>query len=131
MSNRTPLSERAKYNYLLQLSTEQIKAIDCGDMQGFDRILVAKGAIIQSLADVAPLLASDPTLPGVIAQIKANEVAAQDHLQARMREVKDKLGQVAAKRTARNAYRRFTPFTEAGYDFRKDKSIPRFIDSAY
>ncbi len=131
MSTRNALTERSKYTYLLQLSLEQIRAIDSGDLQGFDRILLAKGALIQSLSDVQPLIALDPSLAAVIDQIKSNEIVAQDRLQTRMKEVKESLNAVQVKQTARNAYRRFTPFNENGYDFRKDKTIPRFIDSAY
>ena len=130
MSIQRNLSERAKYTYLLQLSSEQLRAIERNDMIAFDQILLAKGAIIESLGDPASLIASDPSLAEIIEKLKASEIEAQKKLNVLLNEIKVKLNTAQSFRRARHAYRRFTPITQSGYDFKLDKSIPRFIDRA-
>ncbi|MDR3707237.1 MAG: hypothetical protein P4L33_02975 [Capsulimonadaceae bacterium] len=124
------LSERAKYTYLLQLSQEQIRAIERNDMHAFDQILLAKGSIIESLADPAELIKADPSLETIIERLKASEIEAQEKLNVLLNEIKTKLNTAQSYKQARHAYRRFTPIGTSGYDFRLDKTIPRFIDRA-
>lgn len=130
MSLRNSLSERAKYTYLLQLSQEQIHAIERNDMNTFDQILLAKGALIESLGDARELIASDPSVAAVIERIKASELEAQRKLNGLLNDIKKKLNVVHGIKQARRAYRRFTPVAHGSYDFRLDKTVPRFIDRA-
>ena len=53
-------TERAKFGYLLELSQEQIQALESDDMYAFDRILAAKRTLIESLSNARGLMAADP-----------------------------------------------------------------------
>jgi hypothetical protein len=130
MSIGNSLSERAKFTYLLQLSQEQIRAIERNDMHAFDQILLAKGALIEGLGDAQEVIASDPGLAEVISRIKASEIEAQRKLNALLNDIKKKLNVIQGYKQARHAYRRFTPIVHGGYDFRLDKTLPKFIDRA-
>ena len=77
MSLMTSNTERAKYGYLLQLSQDQIKALEMDDLFAFDRILSAKRTLIESLSDSQSMVASDPTLLTIVGEIEDTDKAAQ------------------------------------------------------
>jgi hypothetical protein len=77
MSLMTSNTERAKYGYLLQLSQDQIKALEVDDLFAFDRILSAKRSVIESLSDSQTLVAADPTLVTLVSEIEDTDKAAQ------------------------------------------------------
>ena len=149
-------AERVKYIRLLTLSREQIKAIENGDLKLFDRILKAKETTIKTLSNSKTLMAVDPAIAATVLAIHESEAQAEICLQARMDRVQERLksakeaaaeteGELRRKietaqkklksvhkhEVVRTAYKRFAPFTPHGYDLRKDKTIPRFIDTTF
>ncbi|HEY3333075.1 MAG TPA: hypothetical protein VGK19_23785 [Capsulimonadaceae bacterium] len=131
MTAQDAMTERAKYSCLLQLSREQLKAIEHADTPAFERILVAKDALIRSLGDANALIETDPSVRALIEAIKLSEADAQTALQAKLEAIKGELNGMQQQASARNAYGRFDGFSKHGYDLRKDKTLPRFIDNAY
>jgi predicted subunit of tRNA(5-methylaminomethyl-2-thiouridylate) methyltransferase len=125
------MEERAKYTYLLQLSKEQIRAIEERDNYAFDRLLRAKHAIIKSLVNAQNFVASDPTMPGVIAEIKASEAEAERILTERMTKIKRELTAIHAQKHARNAYRKYKPAPRMLGGMQVDRNTPRYIDRAF
>ena len=131
MSLLDKMDERAKYTYLLQMSKEQIRAIEQRDVYGFDRLLRAKQAVIESLVDAQKFVASDPTLPAVIAEIQASEAEAQRILTERMAKIKRELTVIHQQKHARNAYRKYKPVGRLPTGMNIDRNTPRFIDRAF
>lgn len=129
MSLTSTVNERAKYNYLLQLSGEQIRALKLGDMPTFDRILSAKKAIIESLVDGRSMVKNDPTLMGVVQQIQENDRAAEKLLYRKIGHIRRQLSEIHEYKRARRAYgRSSTPINRNR--FVVDENTPRFFDKA-
>ena len=70
MSLASASAERDRLKYLLQLAHEQIKALEADDSFALDRILAARGAIIDSLGALRAPDAAAPTLRTMAAQIQ-------------------------------------------------------------
>jgi hypothetical protein len=111
--------ERAKYNYILQLSKEQVQAIKSNDFEGFKKILDTKGAVIASLKDGRNIVAQDSDLQEVVSQIKESEKHAEKLLYSRLGVIQRKMRDLRQCKTAGAAYRRtsrklppFVPTTE-------------------
>lgn len=129
MSLTSTLNERAKYNYLLQLSGEQIRALKLGDMATFDRILSAKRAIIESLVDGRSMVKNDPTLLGIVQQIQENDRAAEKLLYRKIGYIRRQLSEIHEYKKARRAYGRSSTRISRG-PFIVDENTPRFFDKA-
>ena len=104
MSLATQGAERAKFGYLLQLAQEQITALECDDMYGFDRILAAKRAVIASLTDGKAMLAADPSLATVVARIQECDKSAQRLLYRKVGRIMRAQAELQQYRKARRAY---------------------------
>ena len=106
MSTTHYLSERAKYSYILQLSKDQIRALEMNDMAAFDKILAAKRTIINSLTDARSLVANDPTLMTVVEQIKDSDKLTERLLYRRVGEIRRKMDEIQQFQMARRAYKK-------------------------
>ncbi len=104
MSIATGNTERAKFGYLLDLSMEQVKALECDDMFAFDRILAAKRTVIESLKDPRGLLAADPTLASVVTRIQDADKMAQRLLFRKVGRIMREMNELNQQKKARGAY---------------------------
>ncbi|HEX5322252.1 MAG TPA: hypothetical protein VFW40_00600 [Capsulimonadaceae bacterium] len=129
MSLTSSFNERAKYQYLLQLSNEQVRALKLGDMPTFDRILAAKRAIIDSLVDMKNLVRNDPTLRTVVEQIVQNDHIAERLIYRKMGRIRRELSEIHQFKKARRAYGRNSAKIKPG-GFIVDENTPRFLDKA-
>lgn len=105
MSLATGNVERAKFVFLLELSQEQIQALECDDLFALDRILAAKRTVIESLNDARGLLAADPTLAGVVARIQDADKMAQRLLYRKVGRIMREMNELNQQKKARGAYR--------------------------
>ncbi len=97
-------SDREKFDFLLQLSQEQVRALEADDMSRFDHILAAKNAIITSFQDARSLAASDSALAGVILHIQDADKTAQRLLYRKTGRIMRQLTEIGQQRRARSAY---------------------------
>ena len=104
MSTASANTECAKFGYLLELSQEQIQALECDDMFAFDRILAAKRTLIESLSDARGILAADPTLTGVVARIQDADKMAQRLLYRKVGRIMREMNELNRQKKARGAY---------------------------
>lgn len=130
-NTRSILEERAKIERLRKLSLEQIDAIEADDMEKVDALLAAKGELIQTISSANLARSLDPEISKMIDQIKRTEAQAQSMLEARLNGIGRKLREIHGKKIARGAYFKFAAIGPGGYDFRRDQSIPKFIDREY
>ena len=99
-------TERAKFGYLLELSQEQIEALECDDMFAFDRILAAKRTLIESLSNARGTVDADPTLAGVVARIQDADKMAQRLLYRKVGRIMREMNELNRQKKARGAYGR-------------------------
>ncbi len=104
MSLATGNAERAKFGYLLELAQDQVAALETDDLYGFDRILAAKRAIIESMHDTRSLMAADPTLEGVVARIQDADKLAQKLLYRKVGRIMREMDLLNRQKKARGAY---------------------------
>ena len=104
MSVFTGSTERAKFGYLLDLSHEQIKALECDDLFAFDRIVAAKQTVTESLRDARVVLAADPTLHSVVERIQDADKMAQRLLYRKVGRIMRELSELNQQAKARGAY---------------------------
>lgn len=105
MSTATGNTERAKFGYLLDLSREQIQALECDDLFAFDRILAAKRTVIESMNDAQAVLAADPTLASVVTRIQDADKMTQRLLFRKVGRIMREMNEVNQQKKARGAYR--------------------------
>lgn len=105
MSIATGNTERAKFGFLLELSLEQVQALEMDDLFAFDRILAAKRTIIESLHDARSVMASDPTLAGVVTRIQDADKMAQRLLYRKVGRIMREMNELNQQKKARGAYR--------------------------
>jgi len=104
MSVSTGSTERAKFGYLLDLSQEQIKALESDDLFAFDRILAAKRTVAEGLRDPRAVLAADPTLLSVVARIQDADKMATRLLYRKVGRIMRELSELNQQTKARGAY---------------------------
>ncbi len=127
MSLATNSAERAKFGYLLQLAHEQIKALEMGDMNAFDRILAAKRSLITGLTNAREMIEADSTLEGVVIQIQECDQTAQRLLYRKTGRIMRELSELQQAKKARRAYYKSAQAApRRAYPFQPD--TPRFID---
>jgi len=117
-------SDREKLDFLLQLSLEQVRALEADDMNAFDHILAAKSAVINSFQDARALADSDSSLAGVILHIQDADKAAQRLLYSKTGRIMRQLTELGQQKRARHAY-------QSPGGVRADASPPetsRFVD---
>ena len=105
MSTAAANTERAKFKFLLELSQEQIQALECEDMFAFDRILAAKRTIIESMSDAQAVLAADPTLASVVTRIQDADKMAQRLLFRKVGKIMREMNALNQQKKAGGAYR--------------------------
>lgn len=105
MSIATGNTERAKFGFLLELSQEQVQALECDDLFAFDRILAAKRTIIESLNDARSVMAADPTLATVVTRIQDADKMAQRLLYRKVGRIMREMNELNQQKKARGAYR--------------------------
>lgn len=130
MSLTTGGAERAKYGYLLQLSQDQIQALESDDLYGFDRILAAKRTLIESLRDARGLIAGDPALATIVQHIQDSDKAAQRLLYRKVGAIMRQMSELQQQTKARRAYqqsagRGASPVAQFA------PSAPRFVDQKF
>ncbi len=108
MSTLSYINERAKYNYILSLSKNQIRALELNDMAGFSKILAAKHTLISSLRDGKKLLELDPTLQTVVNQINDSEKMTEKLLYRRLGHIRRQLSEIQEFNLARRAYKKIS-----------------------
>jgi hypothetical protein len=119
--------ECVKFDYLLKLSQEQIRALEIDDMPAFDRILAARRTLIESLVDTRALIESDPTLQTKVAHIQECDRSAQRLLYRKVGKIMRTLSELQQAKKARRAYYRPGPSAASGgYQIQPD--TPRFLD---
>ncbi len=106
MSLASQSTERAKYGYLLQLASDQVRALEEEDIFGFDRILKAKSVLIESLVDARNLVAGDPILRKQVAQIQELDKTAQRLLYRKMGRIMREMSEIQQFKKAKRAYAR-------------------------
>lgn len=129
MSLSSATNERAKYNYLLRLSGEQVRALKLGDIATFDRILAAKRAIIESLVDGRNMVKNDPTLMTMVQQIQENDRTAEKLLYRKIGYIRRQLSEIHQFKQARRAYGKNSAKMNRT-PFGVDENTPRFFDKA-
>lgn len=97
-------SDREKFDFLLQLSLEQIRALEADDMNAFDHILAAKNTVTHSFQDARALVASDSTLTSVILHIQDADKTAQRLLYRKTGRIMRQLTEIGQQKRARHAY---------------------------
>lgn len=97
-------SDREKFDLLLRLSLEQVRALEADDMNAFDHILAAKNAVIASFQDARSLVASDSSLAGVILHIQDADKAAHHLLYRKTGRIMGRLTEIGQQKRARSAY---------------------------
>jgi len=127
MSLATGGTERAKFGYLLDLSREQIQALECDDMFAFDRILAAKRTLIESLRDARGVFAADPTLASVVTQIQDADKMAQKLLYRKVGRIMREMNELNQQKKARGAYRT-TPSREGTKPLGFLPDTPSYLD---
>ena len=105
MSTAAGNTERAKFGFLLELSQEQIHALECDDMFAFDRILAAKRTVIESMHDAQAVLSADPTLASVVTRIQDADKMAQRLLFRKVGKIMREMNELNQQKKARGAYR--------------------------
>jgi hypothetical protein len=128
MALTSTFNERTKYEYLLQLSHEQVRALKLGDIPTFDRILAAKRAIIDTLVDMKNLVRNDPTVRTVVEQIVQNDHTAERLLYRKIGYIRRQLSEIHQFKKARRAYGR--TIRAKTVPFGVDENTPRFLDKA-
>ena len=97
-------TERAKFGFLLELSQEQIQALESDDMFAFDRILAAKRTVVESMRDARSVLAADPTLASVVTRIQDADKMAQRLLYRKVGRIMREMNELNQQKRARGAY---------------------------
>lgn len=106
MSLATRNAERTKFKRLLELSSQQIMALESDDMLGFDEILAAKRTLIESLHDAKGILSADPTLESVVSRIQDADKVAQKLLFRKVGQIMREMNNLNQQEKARGAYAR-------------------------
>ncbi len=104
MSAATASAERAKLTYILELSREQVHALETDDFSGFDRILAAKRSLITGLTEARHLVSTDPALASVVSAIQDADGMAQRLLYRKVGRVMRELNELNQYKRARGAY---------------------------
>ena len=104
MSTAAGNTERAKFGFLLELSQEQIQALESDDMFAFDRILAAKRTLIESLTEGRALMAADPTLASVVTRIQDADKMASRLLYRKVGRIMREMNELNQQKKARGAY---------------------------
>ncbi len=120
-------TERAKFGYLLELSHEQIQALESDDFFAFDRILAAKRTLIESLTDGRALMASDPTLAGVVARIQDADKMAQKLLYRKVGRIMREMNELNRQKKVREAYQTGAKHPTRPIGFLPD--TPSYVDT--
>ncbi len=124
MSLSTSGSDRDKFFYLLQLSGEQIRALEADDLYALDRILAAKDAVIASFHDAHAMAASDASLGTVIRQIQDADKAALRLLYRKTGRIMRELTEIQQQRKARQTY--YAP--QSAPSGAPSAEAPRYLD---
>ena len=101
--------ERTKFKTLLDLSQQQIKALEADDMLQFDEILAQKRTLIESLVDTRGSVTADTMLESLVSRIEDADKAAQRLLYAKVGVIMREMNRVNQQERARGAYRREAP----------------------
>lgn len=120
-------SQRAKFQYLLQLAQEQIVALETDDLPSFDRILAAKKTLIDGFPDAARQVAADPALAGVVRQIQDCDRTAQRLLYGKMGRLMRAQSEVRQFKMARRAYGK-APAAPTNSPWSTRPEASRFLD---
>lgn len=126
MSIATGSTERAKFGFLLELSLEQVQALETDDLFAFDRILAAKRTIIESLHDARSVMTADPTLAGVVTRIQDADKMAQRLLYRKVGRIMREMNELNQQNKARGAYRPTSGRTVKPIGFLPD--TPSYLD---
>ena len=120
-------TEVAKFDYLLQLAHAQIEALESDDLFAFDRILVAKRQLIESLTDAHSLVNADPALATMVARIQDADKAAQRLLYRKVGKIMREMSEINLQKKARGAYTQSVPqITSHPIGFLSN--TPRYMD---
>lgn len=104
MSTAATATERAKLRYILELSQDQIRALESNDLPAFDRILAAKHSLIHGLTDTRHLVASDPTLAAVVTAIREADGMTQRLLYRKVGRLMREMNELNQCKKARGVY---------------------------
>lgn len=111
MSTASAATERAKLTYILDLSRDQIQALEADDFSAFDRILAAKRSLIGGLTETRHLVATDPALASVVTAIRDADGMAQRLLYRKVGRVMREINEMNQYKRARGAYAsRLSPY---------------------
>ncbi len=111
MSTASATAERTKLHYILELSREQIQALEADDFSAFDRILAARRSLIGGLTETRHLVAADPALASVVSAIREADGMAQRLLYCKVGRVMRELNELNQYKQARGAYAsRLSPY---------------------
>lgn len=102
-------SERTKFYRLLELSQQQIQALEADDMLLFDEILDAKRTLIESLHSSRSSVTEDAALESLVGRIEAADKAAQRLLYAKVGVIMREMNRVNQQEKAHGAYRQEAP----------------------
>ena len=102
-------AEHTKFKHLLELSQQQIAALESNDMLVFDQILAEKRTLIESLQESRGSVDADPVLESVVARIQDADKAAQRLLFRKVGEIMREMNRINLQEKARGAYHREKP----------------------
>jgi hypothetical protein len=115
MPTQQTWTEDAKIKFILQLSRDQIRALQANDFPTFQRILTAKGAVIGSLRPGNAMAEREPAVRAMLKQIKDSEHEAERLLTKQLGSIQDRLSDIKRAKQARRAYRKI------------ERKLPKFV----
>lgn len=104
MSTAAAVTERTNLRYILELSQEQIRALEANDLPAFDRILAARRTLIDGLTDARHLVASDPALASVVMAIREADGMTQRLLYRKVGRLMREMNELNQYKKAHGAY---------------------------
>jgi hypothetical protein len=128
MMTAPSLDKLWKYNYLLELSLEQLRVIETRDQKRLAEIMEQKWSVIRSLSGTRELMKSEPSLPGIIAKIQQADKLAEIKLTARIGTVRDQLCQINKRRSAKRVYGQTSRKKHPILGLDLDETTPRYLD---
>jgi hypothetical protein len=95
---------RSKFESILELSEDQLKALQCGNMPGFQHALAAKGAVIESMVGALTKPITDPIILAMVTKIQENEQKSESLIRQRLEGTRNELIKHEQTRSATKVY---------------------------
>jgi hypothetical protein len=104
MSTNQLFNLRSKFESILELSQDQLAALQNGDVMRFRHALAAKGAVIESIAGSMDNPITDPATLAIIENIQESERQSEILIKTRLSTTRQELAQMEQSKAATKAY---------------------------